>query len=191
MINDLKASCLPPPPNYSSDSTSLGSSEISQVYLDKSSTCTGYHFGSLFQCSTLCCLVLIGEEMDVGYGNKLTTLATWGPTFSFSLDLYLTVSETSGLSMGLIRFENEPANYGKFGCAIPSLTYIKGGGYHGLGHSMQYDVNDLWGEDSDYDFPLNTWFNVFISLYKDQVGLCDSQFVSDIFIFRMTTTFMR
>ena len=103
--------------------------------------------------------VLVGKDpVDVVDGNKLFTLPTWGPTFSFSLDILLTLNDTQGRNRGIIRFENYPANYGQPGSHIPSLAHRSGG----LKVGMYY--GDLWSHTVNYHVPINQWFNVFMTL---------------------------
>ena len=98
--------------------------------------------------------VIVGqEESAVGNGKVLAILDTFGPTFAFSLDLWLP-KFSFGYNGGLLNIDGSGPylNYqaGAFGIGVTS---------GGMGYRPGIA----------YNYPVQEWFNVFMTIYKEWV----------------------
>ena len=96
--------------------------------------------------------VIVGqEEAAVGNGKVLANLDTWGPTFAFSLDIWLP-KFSFGHNAGLFHFEG----------TVPHLEYKDGAFGLAMSGAVGY-------QKVAYNYPVQEWFNVIMTLYKEWV----------------------
>ena len=154
-------SCIPPP-NLKSASPGLSDNSSADIYVDPSlSQCKGGDMsGPTLQIRLSILTVIVGqEESTVGNGNHLATLDTFGPTFAFSLDLWLP-KFSFGFNGGLFGFQCDSSDDDLF---ISDMTY-NGGTFNIVVRS-----GGVGWWPTHYNYPVQEWFNVFMTLYKEPI----------------------
>ena len=105
--------------------------------------------------------VIVGQEESAveGNGKLLATLDTFGPTFTFSLDIWLP-KFSFGFNAGLVNFKCGSSNDDL------DIVYFT---YNGGNFNIIVKSGGVGWNPTEYNYPVQEWFNVLWTLYKEWV----------------------